>query len=138
MAGGKTQYLARIVIDKFFDYVNAPYTRPGQLYIALFSTVPTAAGGTEFTSANAPGYSRRAISNNSTFWSFNPNVMFNTSTAIASNTASANWPTCYGVGLYDAATGGNLLYWGVLDTPIANTSGNWLQFAAGQFQVTEA
>jgi len=140
MAGGKSQYLARAVIDHIFRSTVAnqafTYTKPGTVYIGLYSTVPTIAGGTEFASPAQGGYARAPVLNDATRWTFAQGQMTN-ATAISFAAASNAWPAALGIGIFDALTGGNLLYWGVLDTPITIASGGQFTFAIGALKITE-
>jgi hypothetical protein len=60
--------------------------------------------------------------------------------AVAFPAATADWNNGQTIGyfaIYDAATGGNLLYWAALTTPRAVTNGATASFAAGALTVTE-
>jgi hypothetical protein len=79
---------------------NTPYTSPSVVYVALFTTaVNVSGGGTEVTGGS---YARGAIS----FTETDPGRFENGSMSIA------NMPetTVVGLGIMDAATGGNMLY----------------------------
>ena len=55
-------------------------------------------------------------------------------------TATADWNTAATIpnfAIYDASTGGNLLYWGTLTTARAVTNGTTASFAAGALVVSE-
>jgi hypothetical protein len=99
------------------------YTGNATVYCALYSVLPTAnTSGTELT---GNGYSRQTVA-----FSVANNVA--TSTGNVTFSATGNAWTAVGAGILDAATAGNLLYFGSLDSsktvvPTANltlTTGN--------------
>jgi hypothetical protein len=51
--------------------------------------------------------------------------------------ATASWGTVVGFGLYDAASGGNLLYFNNLTTSKQIDSGDQLSFPAGNVTLSE-
>jgi len=50
---------------------------------------------------------------------------------ISFDEAVSDWGTLYGWGFYDASVSGNLLFWGELDTPVANPIGQIFRIIAG-------
>lgn len=82
---------------------NTAYTTPTTVYVALYTTDPTAADtGTEVTGGS---YARQAA----TFIAPTNGVTSN-SANITFPTATANWGTVAYIGIRDALTAGNLLY----------------------------
>ena len=136
----KTSYL----INKFEDWEfrGQAFTPPATLYIALFTVAPTiAGGGTEV--ASGIGYSRQAVTSNLTDWSGTQGqgttaASSGTSGSIENNVAinfgtvgSTGWGTVVAFGVYDAATGGNLLEFAPLTTSqTLNTNGVAVSFPA--------
>ena len=53
-------------------------------------------------------------------------------------TAGGDWGTVTHFGIFDAATSGNLLYWGALSASKAVGNTDTLTFAIGSIVVTEA
>ncbi len=105
-----SDYLEKKLLDHVLT--NAPYTPPASVYLALFISVPTDAGtGTEVTGGD---YARQKI----TFGTAtSPSGTSKNIAAINFPVATANWGTVTHVGIYDAATAGNLLFHGALNTP---------------------
>jgi hypothetical protein len=105
---------------------------PATLYVALLLTAPSSTGGG--TEVSGGGYARVAVTNNNTNWvgatSTTPSTSAN-GTTIAFPTASAAWGTPGWFGIYDAASGGNLLWWGTLVNPQAVASGATPEYTAG-------
>jgi hypothetical protein len=102
-------------------------TRPTAWHVALFTAAPSdTGGGTELSTG---GYARQSVT-------------FTVSGATASNTAiidfvsSGDWGNITHVGIFDASTAGNLLFWGALSTPRDPASGDTVRFAASALQIT--
>jgi len=122
---GMSQYLENVVINHLLR--NQPFTPPAQLYLALFTTAPTdTAPGTE---PSGGGYARQPFA-------FGPPTG---NPARASNTAdilfpvaTAPWGTVTHVGIFDAATGGNMLGWAPLSASANIQVNDQLKIPAGQ------
>jgi len=133
MAGGKSDFLELEVLDHVLG--AAAYTAPGTTHIALFTVTPSdAGGGTEVTGGS---YARSAVTNNATNWPAAAAGAKANGTEIAFVQASANWGTVVAFGIFDAATAGNLLYWGPITPNKAVNSGDTAKFAVGDLDVTE-
>lgn len=89
---------------------------PPAIYLALFTVAPSdAGGGTEVTGGS---YARVQVSQLDASWaapSGTPSATSN-SAAITFPSPTANWGTIVAIGIFDAASGGNLLAW-ELQTP---------------------
>jgi len=111
---------------------NVSFTRPTVLYVALFTNNPTAANtGTEVSGG---GYARAAAT-------FSTPVISG-DRAVVQNTAEIDFPqltasagTAAYVGIMDARTGGNLLFYEPLPTAMALEEGYTPYFSAGQLKV---
>jgi hypothetical protein len=102
----------------------ASFTMPSTVYVALFTTATTAAGGgTEVTGGS---YSRKTVA--FTFGSAGSGAASNTS-----NVDFANMPTCTvtHAALFDASTSGNMLLHGPLAASKSVTAGDTFRFPAG-------
>lgn len=136
MAGSKSDYLEQKSLDHVLG--GPDYTRVATVYVAAFTAAPTdAGGGTEVTGGS---YARVAVTNNAT------NFPAATGTSPASKTngtpvtfavATAAWGTVVAGAVYDALTGGNLLYWGTLSANKTIDINDQLVFAAGAITFTE-
>lgn len=105
------------------------WTPPATTYLALYTTAPSDAGGG--TEVSGSGYARQSIA-----WAAaSAGVIPNSSTITF--TATGSWGTVTHVGIFDASSAGNLLWWGPLAASrTINTSGDSLQFAVGQLSLT--
>jgi hypothetical protein len=133
MAGSKSDYLENEVLDHVLG--GGDYTRPGTVYIALFTAAPTdAGGGTEVTGGS---YARVAVTNNATNWPAASSGSKSNGVAFTFTQATANWGTVVAFGIFDAASSGNLLYWGDLTASKSVEIGDTAEFAIGGITITE-
>ena len=101
----------------------------GDIYLALFTSTPVNdAGGTELL---APSYQRKLIS----FGSALSGSMANNGEVLFDQ-ATTDWGTITGFGLYDALTGGNLLFYGALTAPKLVEYGDSLRFQVGTLTIS--
>lgn len=108
---------------------TAEWTMPSAVYIGLFSSDPTDAGtGTELS---GNGYARAEI----TFAAASNGSAANDS-QIDFDAATDDWATATHFGIFDAATSGNLLYHGQLNTPRAAETGQQVRVPIGEIVIT--
>ena len=124
-----SNYLENAVINVVLR--NTPYTSPAAVYVGLFSNDPTDADtGTEITGGS---YARTAV----TFDAPSNGVTQN-SADIEFPQATASWGTVSHIGIYDASSGGNLLFHTILDVSKTIDSGDIFKIATGNLSVTLA
>ena len=128
MAGSFSDYLEDALLDHVLK--TSAFSQPSNIYIELYTTAPTDAGGG--TPVSGGSYAR-----------VQSNVWDPSSGGSASNTnkvtfpqASANWGTVVAFALFDAITGGNMLAWGDLTASKAVNSGDTAEFGIGDLTVT--
>jgi hypothetical protein len=110
---------------------NTSFTPPTPIYVALFTTAPTAAGGgVEVTGGS---YARQTA----TFVA-PTNGQTSNSVDILFPIATANWGTIKAFALMDAGSGGNMLYFGNLSAERTVLTSDQVKFAAGQLGVQES
>jgi len=108
---------------------NTAYTAPVTAYVALYTSDPTAAdAGTEVTGG---AYARQSAAFNAP----TNGVTANTAN-VTFPTATAEWGTVTHVGVRDALTLGNLLYYAPLTTARAILTNDQLIILAGQLTDT--
>lgn len=123
--------LSNYLENKLLDHVlkGTAYTPPTTLYVALFTTDPTDAGtGTEVTGG---AYARKTA----TFGSATNGAISNNAD-ITFNVATANWGTITHAGVYDALSGGNLLFHGTLTASKSINIDDQLKIASGSLTIT--
>jgi hypothetical protein len=130
---GKSDYLENKVLDLLLGGVS--YTVPTTVYIALYTAAPTDAGGG--TEVSGGGYARVAVTNNATNFPAASGGSKSNGTTITFPTATADWGTVVAVGIFDASTSGNLLFWANLTTSKTVQNGDTAQFASGSLTFSE-
>lgn len=125
----KTDYLEDALLNHVLR--NVAFTSPTTVYAALFTVAPTdAGGGTEVTGGS---YARQSV----TFAAPSSNAVANSGT-VTFPQATASWGTIVAVAIMDAASGGNMLYYGNLGTSKTVGNGDQVSFAASALTVSEA
>lgn len=139
MPGSKSDYLEAKLLDHVLG--ATAYTPPATVYIALYTAAPTdAGGGTEVSTGGGSLYARVAVTNNTTNW---PNATGTTPTAKSNGTtftfptAGADWGTVTAFGIFDASSGGNLLYWATLNSNKLISNGDTASFSNGTITISE-
>ena len=130
-----SDYLEQQILNHIFRN-TAIFTPPANVYLALFTAAPSdSGGGTEVTGGS---YARKAVST-TTQWNA-PGVggLTDNINAQAFVTATASWGTITHFAIFDAASAGNLLFHGALTASKVVGSGDTIQFAAGDLDVTLA
>ena len=93
------------------------YTTPGTLYLGVGKSALNEAG-TGFTEPTAPSYARYEITSNTTNWTEPISGSLSNSTAFRFTEAEESWTTAAAPlthwALFDAPTGGNMLFFGSL------------------------
>ena len=119
--------------NKIIDHMlrNQAYTPPSTVYVALFTTATTDAGGGTEVSGGA--YARQSITLTAASGGASEN-----SADITFPQATADWGTITHVALMDALTGGNMLMHTALDASKTVNNGDTFKINAGDLDVTVA
>lgn len=104
---------------------------PTTYYVALSTTIPNSSGG-NFTEVTGGGYSRGLFGTAST----PSNGLVSNLNDVEYSEATSSWGTVQAFGLYDAATGGNLLTWNTLSPAQTIVTGNQVRFKPGALKIT--
>lgn len=125
-----SNYLENAIINRILRGVA--FTPVAQPYLGFFTAFTEGADGDTFTEVTTSGtaYARQAA----TFSAPSAGATAN-SNAIAFAEATANWGTVTHFGVFDAATSGNLLYWGDM-TDISVLTGETMAVAIGDIDIT--
>jgi len=132
MASGKSDYLENKILG--YIYTGAAFTAPGTVYLALFTAAPSDTGGG--TEVSGGSYARLSKATTTSFFTLSGNLITNAA-VFAWPDATASWGTVTAVGIFDAATNGNLLHWGDLTANKTIASGDRFEIAAGELDITE-
>ena len=108
-------------------------TRPTAWYVGLYTAAPSDAGGGTEVSGN--GYTRQAISCGTATGtggttSNDANITF--------TAAGGDWGTITHIGIFDASSGGQLLWHGAMSASKTIADGDTLQFNTGNIDLTIA
>lgn len=133
MPGSKSDFLENELLDHVLG--NAAYTAPATVYVALFTVTPSDSGGG--TEASGGSYARVPVTNNATNWPAASGGSKSNGTTITFPTATANWGTVVAVGIFDASTSGNLMFWSTLQVNKSIFTGDTASFSAGSVVLTE-
>lgn len=137
-----SDYLENKLIDQIFR--AQAFTFPSTLYVGLLTAAPSdTGGGTEVSGSN---YSRVSVtaslanfagtqSAGSTTASSGTGGTTSNNGAINFPTPSGSWGTVTHFGIYDAASAGNLLFYGALTTSKTINTNDVVSFAAGALTV---
>lgn len=131
-----SDYLEGKVLDTIaslgsVDLATGTVTAGSGGYIGLFTAAPTDAGGG--TECSGGAYAREAVGANG-FGAAAGGAITNPAEFKWAD-ATANWGTITHIGLFDAATGGNLLVYGAVTNSVAITSGDIFKIPASGFTI---
>ena len=121
-----TNFLETEILDHVFG--GNAYTAPSNLYLGLYTATPSDTGGG--TELSGSGYARLAMA-----MSVSGNLATN-SAAEEFATATGSWGTVTHVGVFDAATSGNLMAYGTLSASKAVATGEVFRIPAGDLDIT--
>lgn len=132
LTSGVSDYLSNKLIDRFFR--GQAYAWPATIYHAAYTATPgNAGGGTEV--GGGVGYARAALVPSlaslsgtqapaSTIASSGTGGRISNNAAVAHPAPTGDWGVVVAGGWHDAATGGNLLLWHSLASPITVSAGS--------------
>lgn len=146
LTGGCSNFFSNKLID--FIFRAAAYTMPSNLYFGLFTASPTNAGGGVEVSLGS--YVRQSIPASfaglsgtqgagTTAASSGTEGLISNNGVIAFPAPTANWGTIVAEAVFDASSGGNMLFWNPLNVSRTVLSGSSPQtHAAGTWDLTIA
>lgn len=112
-----------------------PLSNTGSVYVGLFTAAPSDSGGGTEVSGNA--YARVGLTKATGTWnapSGSPREISNVA-EVAFPTATGSWGTITHIGIFDASSAGNLLYWGALAASKAIATDDVFRFIAGALKL---
>jgi hypothetical protein len=130
MASNVSTYLANKLLDHSLG--KTAFTMPSNAYLALYTAAPNnAGGGTEVSGNNYSRVQLTAASLDSASSRTSTN-----NTAYTFPTASGSWGTIVALGIVDASTNGNLLWWGDATTNQTIGTNNIYTVPAGELDIS--
>ena len=136
-----SDYLENLVLDaclgKADTYAAGALDKP-DVWLGLFTVGPSDAGGGTEVTIGADNYARRQVPNETgdANWVDAVGGLKKNAAAFAFGTASGSWGTITHVGIFDAASAGNLLFHGPLNTAKTVGSSDTFSFGIGDLQIT--
>lgn len=134
--GSLTNTMENRVVNHLFG--ATALTNPATHYYALFTSDPSeSASGTEVSTGSWTNYVRIAVTNNTTSYGTDTSdglkanaieIDFGTATTTGNITVSA-------IGIFDASSGGNLLYYHVFTDDVIVQNGNDVTVPVGSFDI---
>jgi hypothetical protein len=125
----KSYYADNVALNAFLR--NTSFTPPVQTWVAIFTVAPTPAGGGTEVAGN--GYGRQMA----TFTVPSNGSCASTADITFPIDVVADWGTIVAFGLFDASSGGNLLYFANLSSPRYVAVNDQVKFPAGQLVASE-
>jgi hypothetical protein len=136
---GLSDYLENALVNHTLR--NSSLTSPTAVYVSLHTANPTDAGNGAEVSTVDTGYSRATVTTTggTAFVAPTDGVTSNAS-AVNFASPSASWGLVTHFGIWDAASGGNMLFHAPLTPPEGKTinNGDSVSFAGGALTVTFA
>jgi hypothetical protein len=111
-----------------YIFTTGSVTRPTAWHVALYTSAPNDSGGGTEVSGGA--YARQSVA-----FTVSGNTATN-SGAVEYPTATASYGTVSHVGVFDAATGGNLIAYAALSASKAIDTGDVFRVPAGDLDIT--
>jgi hypothetical protein len=138
-----SDYLENALIDHIFR--TRTWAKPTALYLALYTSAPTDAGGG--TEVAGGGYARVNLAPGNANWTATQGGTSGDSSGTGGATTNAvliqfpppiaNWGTVTHFGIVTAASGGSLLIWDAIASPLIVMSGGpGPSFPAGSLRIT--
>lgn len=128
-----TAVLSDYLEGKFIDYIlrEQSFPSPSSVYLALFTSAPSDAGGGAEVSGGS--YVRKQLTGG-----FNAaaNGAASNNGSISFITSTDVWGLISHIGIFDAESGGNLLFYGEFDTALQVDTGDTYLIADGDLDVT--
>jgi hypothetical protein len=123
-----SDYLENALIAHIFRNTN--FSRPANIYVALFTSATSDAGGG--TEVSGGSYARVAVPTGaSSEWAAESGGATSNSNVITFPTATGDWGTITHCALFDASGGGNMLFHKALTASKQIDSGDVFRFPVG-------
>ena len=126
-----SDYAEKLLLDWMMTTGSA--TRPTAWYVALFTASPSDSGGG--TEVSTGGYARQSVTFDA---ASSPGGTTSNSGEVSFTASGADYGTVTHMGIFDAASSGNLLWHGALTASKTVADGDTLTFAVGNIDLTMA
>ena len=126
-----SDYAEKLLLDWMMTSGSA--TRPTAWYVALYTAAPSDSGGG--TEVSTGGYARQSVAFSA---ASSPGGTTSNSGEVSFTASGADYGTVTPMGIFDAASSGNLLWHGALTASKTVADGDTLTFAVGNIDLTMA
>ena len=126
-----SDYAEKLLLDWMMTSGSA--TRPTAWYVALYTAAPSDSGGG--TEVSTGGYARQSVVFDA---ATSPGGTTSNSADVSFTAVGGDYGTVTHMGIFDASTGGNLLWHGVLSASKTVEDGDTITFSAGNIDLTMA
>lgn len=126
-----SDYAEKLLLDWMMTSGSA--TRPTAWYVALYTAAPSDSGGG--TEVSTGGYTRQSVAFSA---ASSPGGTTSNSGEVSFTASGADYGTVTHMGIFDAASSGNLLWHGALTASKTVADGDTLTFAVGNIDLTMA
>jgi hypothetical protein len=123
-----SNFLETEILDHVF--AGAAYTAPTTLYLALFTAAPGETGGGTEVTTSGTAYARETVAFTTTGNTTSNNA------SVEYSTATATFGTVTHVGVFDAATAGNLMAYAALSSSKTIDTGDVFRVPTGDLDIT--
>lgn len=123
-----TNFLETEILDHVF--AGSAYTAPTTKYLALFTAAPGETGGGTEVTTSGTAYARETVAFTTTGNTTSNNA------AVEYSTATASFGTVTHVGVFDAATSGNLMAYATLSSSKTIDTGDVFRVPTGDLDIT--
>lgn len=129
-----TDYLEAEVLDHVLGKGTRDFTSPANLYVALFTTA-TADDGTGTEIGSGVNYSRQSADFGAASTAAGVTTALTTADIEFGPATTSNWGTVTHLAIFDAATGGNMLFHGALSVSKTITVDDSLRIGTGNLTI---
>ena len=138
-----SNYVENQILDFYLNQgtgAGGSITAPSTIHLGLFTTntSETDEGSNGGTEVSGNGYSRVAITDKFSNASGTGGSLSSNADITGFTASGGNWGTVQGVGIFDSASGGELLFWTALQSPAIVNDGDSFQISSGNLTVTVA
>ena len=126
-----SDYAEKLLLDWMMTSGSA--TRPTAWYVALYTAAPSDSGGG--TEVSTGGYARQSVTFDA---ASSPGGTTSNSGEVSFTASGGDYGTVTHMGIFDAASSGNLLWHGALTASKTVADGDTLTFAVGNIDLTMA
>jgi hypothetical protein len=126
-----SDYAEKLLLD--WAMTTGSATRPTAWYVGLFTAAPSDSGGG--TEVSTGGYTRQAVTFDA---ATSPGGTTSNTAAVSFTASGAGYGTVTHIGIFTAATAGNLLWHGSMTASKTVADGDTLEFSIGNIDLTLA